>query len=165
MTEKEEAEAYAGDVTPEAAFKESESHRVDGLDLQPYSPARMWAADAMNLHYGRIDEAGMAMFNKEYIYPGAVADVGIILWLCSVKDDLRIDKARRDPLTACIDAAKWAQENGIANSRSKKFWPAYTTFLRIMQEVQVSTGETEKKTETEASQTPPSSDQADGPSM
>jgi len=164
MTEKENAEAYAGDVTSETAFVESESHRFNGEELQPYSPARMWAADAMNLHYGRIDDAGMKMFYKERIYPGAVSDVGIVMWLCTLKDEERIDKARRDPMTASIEAAKWAQDHGIATSRSKKFWPAYATFLRIMQELQVSTGEAEKKTETEANQTPPSSDQADGPS-
>jgi hypothetical protein len=157
----EEEAAYGSDeITPDQAFIDDGVHQFDGIELQPYTPARKWAADAMDLHYGHVDEAGMAKWNAERLYPGAVSDVGIVLWLCGAwlkepdAEDRRIDRARRDPVSASREAAEWSAQHQVDAIRAKNFNKGYMVFLKIMGEVNTAVGELEKKTEPETVTTP-----------
>lgn len=156
MSKKDDKAAYGKDPTPtaEKIFVESENHSLNGMKLQPYSVARMWAADAMGLHYGHLSPAEMTLWKKNSIYPGAARDVAIVLWVCSVLDTDEVseaeelDTACREPIEAVQKAMEWAKGLNIHTPKRKEFWPAFREFLKIMREVHESTVEadTEKKT-------------------
>ena len=133
-----EEEAYGPDDPAEAAFTQSDTHELGDLNLQPYTPDRAWAAQAMGLRYGFIDDAGVEFFKEHRIYPGALRDVAIVLWLCSLTDEIEIDKASRNPIAAARKAATWSDEHKLANARSPEFWQAYAVFMKIMAEVDAS---------------------------
>ncbi len=150
MSKEKKDEAYSPDDSPDQIFVNSETKTFDGINLQPYSRMRTWAADAMGLRYGHVDKAGLALFNKERIYPGAARDVGIVLWLCSLNGENareEIDEACRDPVAATEKALEWAERHNIHTPKRTEFWDAYAIFLRIMREWHQSTGSPEKKTE------------------
>src|SRR5258707_1146710 len=96
MSDKDDKAAYGGDdsnspklkaeVTPDQAFIESDGYKLNGLELRPYSPERMWAADAMQLRYGHLSQAASRQFARKNTYPGMEGDVGIVIWLCSLPD-------------------------------------------------------------------------------
>lgn len=146
----------------EEAFTQSESHSLGELKLQSYSEDRVIAAQAMGLHYGFVDQAGQEQFHRTNIYPGALRDVSIVLWLCSlddVKDErgnvtLRaaneIDGAARDPISGAQKAGKWAKAQGIIDTSSAEFWQAFELFFKIMREVEISRTRPEKKTTKES---------------
>jgi hypothetical protein len=138
ITPLREEELYGPDDPAEAAFTQSDAHALGDLDLQPYTPDRVWAAQAMGLRYGFIDDAGVEFFKEHRIYPGALRDVAIILWLCSLKDELDIDKACRNPVAAARKAATWSHDHKMDNPRGEDFWKAYAVFMRIMAEVDAS---------------------------
>jgi hypothetical protein len=133
-----EEETYGPDDPAEAAFTQSDSHALGDLDLQPYTPDRAWAAQAMGLRYGFVDDAGVEFFKEHRIYPGALRDVAIVLWLCSITDEVEIDKASRNPIAAARKAATWSHEHKLGNVRHPEFWSAYAVFMKIMAEVDAS---------------------------
>jgi hypothetical protein len=137
----------------EAAFIDSENHEFDGIRLQPYSPMRLVAAQAMGLHHGRVDAAGMEQWSRVSVYPGAVRDVCIVLWLCSIKDEVQIDQAARAPIHAAMLAVKWGTDHGLLSVTSKKFESAYELFFKIMKEVRDSYGSPQKKIQEESETT------------
>jgi hypothetical protein len=142
----DEAEDHGNEV--EKAFIESENHEFDGIKLQPYSPARMIAAQSMKLFYGHVDDAGVADFQQTNVYPGAVNDIAVVLWLCSLsgKDsEDEIDRATRDPAWARRLAKKFAADHRAASTADDNFWAAYKILFRIMNEVDVSRAEAQKK--------------------
>lgn len=130
-----EEEVYGSDDPAEQAFTQSDVHALGEMDLQPYTPDRAWAAQAMGLRYGFVDDAGVEFFKEHRIYPGALRDVAIILWLCSLTDEIEIDKASRNPIAAARKAATWAHERKLDTTKADEFWKAYAVFMRIMAEV------------------------------
>lgn len=142
MTDEQEVE----DITEvDRAFIDSENHSLNGEKLQPYSLARKVAAQAMGLFYGHVDEADRDRFRREKVYPGALRDMIIVLWLCTLKDDDEIDAASRAPKAAVKRAYAWAETEGVANMDHEKFWKAYILFHDIMGEVAASQVRAEKK--------------------
>jgi hypothetical protein len=139
-----DSEIYGPDDPAEEAFTRSDSHALGDLDLQPYTPDRAWAAQSMGLRYGFIDDAGVEFFREHKIYPGALRDVAIVLWLCSLTNEVEIDKACRNPIAAARKAATWSHQLKMDNPRGDGFWKAYAVFMQIMAEVDasVSTPET-----------------------
>lgn len=133
-----EDEIYGPDDPAEEAFVKSDAHALDDLELQPYTPDRAWAAQAMGLRYGFVDDAGVEFFREHRIYPGALRDVAIVLWLCSLDDEVEIDKASRNPVAAARKAATWAHDRKLENPRGDGFWKAYAVFMKIMGEVDAS---------------------------
>jgi hypothetical protein len=127
------------------AFINSENHSLNGEKLQPYSPARIIAAQAMGLRYGYVDKAGLEFFKKHKIYPGALRDVVVVLWLCSLSDEDDIDEASREPKGAIKTATKWAADRGIVDANSDKFWDSYALFMQIIGEIDDSRVSAEKK--------------------
>lgn len=129
---------YGPDDPAEEAFTKSDVHALNDLELQPYTPDRAWAAQAMGLRYGFVDDAGVEFFREHRIYPGALRDVALVLWLCSLDDEVEIDKASRNPVAAARKAATWAHERKLDNQRGDEFWKAYAVFMKIMAEVDAS---------------------------
>jgi hypothetical protein len=152
----EQDEAYTPDepqASPEdRAFIESAGHKLNGLDLQPYSPERMWAADAMGLRYGRLTKEQTDQFLEDNTYPGMEGDVGIVIWLCSLTNIQEVHSARRSPTVAINRAIKFAIEHKMVSRKQKTYWDGYEVFLKMMREIHDAYGEpegaTQKKTVT-----------------
>jgi hypothetical protein len=148
MNTEQEQTGYEKDpeqVTVETAFLESHNHEFDGVKLQPYSPMRIVAAQAMGLHHGRVDLAGMEQFERVSIYPGAVRDVCIILWLCSIEDELQIDQAARAPVHAAKLAVEWGSAHGLIDDTTDAFADAFALMFKLKKEIKQSQGAPQKK--------------------
>ena len=131
MTDTELSEQYETEIDKAAdAFAGAEE--LEGVDLQPYNTDHAWAAQAMGLKYGFVDDAGVDQFDRTGLYPGALRDAGIVLWLRTLTNETEIDKAARCPVGAAVSAAKWAQEAGIDDTRNPKFHIAYRIFMDTM---------------------------------
>lgn len=152
MSDKDDKAAHDSDdggkpviktITPDQSFIESAGHSVNGLKLEPYTPERMWAADAMGLRYGHLSDAAAKQFARKNTYPGMEGDVGIVIWLCSLTDVDEVRAARRDPERAEGEAIVFAKTHKIITGKQSKFWDAYKVFLRIMDEVHAAYGEPE----------------------
>ncbi len=135
-------------VTPDAAFVESAGHALNGLELQPWTIERQWAADAMGMRYGRLSRSLVKQFMANNTYPGMAGDVGMAIWLCAISEG-EVRAARRNPDDAEALAGKFAVEHKLAHPRQKNFQVAYDIFLSMMDELYVSYSEPdiEKKTE------------------
>src|SRR5580765_7948569 len=124
MTEPEDITGTETDQQPviEKAFTDSGLHEFNGFALEPWTPARIMAAQAMGIHYGSIDEAGQSRFTTDKLYPGAQRDVAIVLWLCTLKTQAEVDAAGRAPLPAMDKAYAFAGEHGLADTGHENFW-------------------------------------------
>lgn len=153
MSDKDDKAAYGGDegntkpkpkrLTPDQSFIESDGYNLNGLKLRPYSPERMWAADAMGLRYGHLSEAASKQFFRKGTYPGMEGDVGIVVWLCSLPDGDEVRAARRDPERAEADALEFAGKHKMISGKQSGFWGAYNLFLKIMDQIHSAYGEPE----------------------
>ena len=130
----------------EKAFTDSGLHEFNGFALEPWSPARIMAAQAMGMHYGSIDEAGRSRFATDKIYPGAQSDVAIVLWLCSLKTQAEVDAARRAPIPAMDKVYIFSEEHRLTDTGDENFWKGFLVFLGIMNDVAASRVTPEKKT-------------------
>ena len=135
MSDDELNDQYAEEIEKaSAAFSGSEA-QLEGVELQPYTTDRAWAARAMGLQYGFVDDAGIDVHKRTGLYPSAPRDVGIVLWLRSLTNDAEIDKAARSPVAAVKKAGDWARSVGISDPCNPKFDTAYSIFLETMDEV------------------------------
>lgn len=147
-----EQDYSASEMEPaDAAFVQSDAHEVDGLALEPFTPAREVAAQAMGLKYPNLLAEDEEPFNATGVYPGALMDIAIVLFLCSQRDDPPDEKAKRKgtwqsakdklrralsrPLEARETAIEWAAEQRFTDrGKDGKFWPAYNAMVKIIAE-------------------------------
>lgn len=130
--------AYAPDDSAETAFTESDNHALGDLELQPYNPIRIVAAQAMGLRHPNIGEEAMEQFKTTGVYPGALSDTLIVLYLCTLGTAAEVRRCGRKPDEAYEKAIAWGAERGIINMRSETFWQAYGKFIDIVSEVSAS---------------------------
>lgn len=129
-------------ATVTQAFTQSGARTLNaGVEIQPYSPSRVVAAQAMGLKYPNIGPDSLEAFNKTGIYPGALQDVLIVLWLCSIADDKEVTRALRAPDDALSKAIAWGATQGIIDTKSDAWWAAYNVFIDIMVEINASRGD------------------------
>lgn len=116
------------------AFTESDKHVLDGVKLFPWTPARVIAGQAMGMLYPRIGKDGWDQYRRTKVYPGALKDVVICLWLCTQSND-QVDEADAAPIEAYKQARGWAASLGIHKIDSDQFWQAYGKFVDVMNDV------------------------------
>ncbi len=147
----EQDEAYKADeevtIVEDKVFIESEGHAVNGLKLQPYTPERMWAADAIGLRYGRLTSEQTEQFTEDGTYPGMAGDVAVVMWVCSLEKREDVLSARRNPTVAMKKIVEFAKQKNMVSPKQSQWWDAYKVFLEIMSEIHAAYGEKEKKTE------------------
>lgn len=131
----------------EKAFTDSGLHQFNGFDLQPWTLSRKVAAQAMGMFIGNVDEAGRSRFATDKVYPGALRDVIVMLWLCTLKTESEVDAAARGPTLAIQKAYVWAAQHGLDGIDKESFWKAYAIFWDIRREVAQSEVIPEKKTD------------------
>jgi hypothetical protein len=114
---------------------ESGAHLFRKEKLQPYTPSRIVAAQAMGLLYPHIGKEGLAKLNRTGIYPGELRDMIIVLWLCRQEKDEKVQDALLDPGAAYGAAEKWAGKAGLCDMTSAVFLEALPVFQTIMNEI------------------------------
>lgn len=117
------------------AFIEAGGHVFLGEKLQPYTPSRIVAAQAMGLLYPKIGNEGLAQLKKTGLYPGELKDIIIVLWLCRLKTKELVSEALMDPLAAYAEAENWAGKKSLCDMTSDAFGYALLTFQCIMNEI------------------------------
>lgn len=127
------------------AFVESGKKTVHGLELKPYSASREAAAQAMGLHYANVDKAGQERYARTHLYPGAIRDVAIIIWLCAKATEDEIDGAGIEPKAASRSAMEWAREEGLFDTGSEKFADCYDAMFEILENIWQSRSSAQKK--------------------
>jgi hypothetical protein len=147
--EKEEQPTVADNTTVQnrvdSAFVMSQKHPSKFFVLQPYSPSREVAGQAMGLHYGYLDDAALKRFDSDKLYPGALRDVAIVMWLCAKATEDEIESAGVEPKSASKKAMEWAKANQLLDIRSEQFIECYVTFFDIMDEIWISRSTPQKK--------------------
>lgn len=119
---------------PRDGFTESDKHVLSGIELYPWTPARSIAAQACGMLYPEIGKDGWDQYRRTKLYPGAVKDVIICLYLMTLDEDA-VDQADSAPVEAYRQARKWAAGLRIHDTKNDEFWQAYAKFSEIMTEV------------------------------
>lgn len=125
----------AGPRGASKAFLESAAHSFLGEKLQPYTPSRIVAAQAMGLLYPNIGVEGMAQLKKTGLYPGELKDMIIVLWLCRLQKPEQVSDALMDPIAAYGAAEKWAGKAGLCDMTGPVFQNGLLVFQMIMNEI------------------------------
>ena len=135
MKEKPEKKSEIGGA--EKAFLESAGHLFLGETLEPYTPSRVVAAQAMGLKYPNIGADGVAQLKKTGLYPGELRDIIIVLHLCRLREDADVLGAQLDPGPAYAAAEKWAGQIGLC-AMGKTFREAVLIYEKILNEIEES---------------------------
>jgi hypothetical protein len=117
------------------AFLKSERHALDGIKLQPWTPDRMIAAQSLGMIYPSIGDEGWAALKRRSIYAGAVRDVALALWLCTLSDAEVLEAEARGDAEARKQSAAWAVKLHLHDANKAPFWDAFTKFMEIQNEV------------------------------
>lgn len=115
-------------------FTDSDKHVLHGIKLYPWTAARMICAQSMGLLYPEIGTDGWDQYHRTKVYPGAIKDVIICIWVCTQTED-EVDAADVAPVEAYRKAKQWAINLGIHKPGSDEFWQAYAKFSDIVREV------------------------------
>ena len=97
------------------------------IALSPWTPARIVAAQCMGMLYPYIGDDGYEAIERTGVYPGALRDVIIFLWLRQQKDPAVL-RAQRKPGEAWALATTWAATAGLIDLTGKAFKEAYQLF-------------------------------------
>jgi hypothetical protein len=135
----------------EAAFNHASAGlEFDKAPLLPFSPARERAAQAMGMKAPAWKQEEFALIQGNGIYPGALRDATIFVWLCSIptaveqettnmvertlakaqgrkpefKSGWTVQRADRNPDEAYEEACRFCDEKGLVLG-SSKFLDAY----------------------------------------
>lgn len=118
---------------PRDSFTESDKHVLHGTKLYPWTAGREIASQAMGLLYPEIGKEGWDQYRRTKVYPGALKDTIICLWICT-QTETQVDDADVAPVEAYRQARKWAASLGIHKLGSDAFWQAYNKFADIVME-------------------------------
>lgn len=116
-------------------FVSSERHALNGLKLEPWTPDRAIAAQSLGMVYPALGDEGWTAVKRSGIYPGAVRDVALALWLCSLTPDQVLDAEMRGGKDAKQRSSAWAGEHGIHDTNKQAFWDALNLFMDMQKEV------------------------------
>lgn len=132
-------------------FTDSERRSLDGLKLEPWTPDRSIAAQALGMIYPALGDEGWASVKRSGIYPGAVRDVALALWLCSLTPEQVLDAEIAGPLEAKKSSTVFAGKYGIADAKKQSFWDALSLFMDMQREINESVTVPEKTVDPEES--------------
>ena len=144
-----------------------------GNPLQPYSPSRKVAAQAMGMLYPFVGDSGAAQMERTNTYPGMILDMAICLWLCTLDNSIdqtreqvkagewNPSKAMRSPDLAREAAIVWATENDMVDATGDGFSDAMQVFFAIVTGVEAS----QFKLQVDGKDPEPSESEGDGPKV
>lgn len=120
------------------SFTDSDKNVLLGTKLFPWTPTRMIAGQSMGMIYPDIGKDGFDQYKRTGLYPGAVKDCIICLWLCSQTEE-QVDEADAAPVDAYRRARVWAAGLKIHTTNCPEFWQAGKVFAKIIGEVDKAT--------------------------
>jgi hypothetical protein len=118
-------------------FTQSDKHVLGDLELQPWTPHRIWTAQLLGMAYPNIGNEGRDQLLRTNIYPNAVKDVAIFAWL-STRSLEEVDDAERHPAAAAKKVREFAIDRGLHQRDGDAFWQAYDKFWDVMNEADAS---------------------------
>lgn len=130
------------------AFVSSERHALAGVKLEPWTIERSIAAQSLGLIYPNLSKEDWASVKRGGIYPGAVRDVMLTIWICTIKKDEVISTELLGIKNAMEESAKFGAKHGIHQAKSEGFWSALTLCMEMWNEVNQSVTIPEKADET-----------------
>lgn len=116
----------------EKSFTHSDKHTLGDLRLKAWTPERIIAAQDLGMIQPNLGKEGWAQWKRTQLYPGAVKDTIIFVYLSTLDDEL-LDSATYE------EARKMGIKRGLHKSDSKTFWEAYTKFLEVLNEQHAAT--------------------------
>lgn len=117
------------------AFMSSDKHTLNDLKLEPWTPQRVWTSGLLGMTYPNLSKEGAEQFRKSRVYPEAVKDLSIFLYLSTIKPN-EVDEAERYPDAAYEKAKAFGISRNLHKRDSVEFWQAYTVFWEVMNEIE-----------------------------
>lgn len=117
------------------AFASSERKKFNDIKLQPWTADRSIAAQALGLKYPNLSKEDWEAVKRGGIYPGAVRDIALAMWLCTLSSDQVIDAEINGEREAKKLSAKWAGDMRIHDPSKAKFWDAMSYCIGMWNEV------------------------------
>jgi hypothetical protein len=131
------------------AFVKSERHTLNGIKLEPWTADRSIAAQSLGMIFPALGTEGWASVKRSGIYPGAVRDVALALWLCSLTPEQVLEAECAGEKEAKKRSTEWAGRQGIHDTNKQAFWDALGLFMEMQREVNDSVTVPEKSAGTE----------------
>lgn len=117
----------------DAAFTAPDTDTLGDLKLEPWTPERIIQAQTMGLVFPNTGKTGWDQLQQTGVYPGAVRDAIIFLYLSSLPAEQVEDATWRD-------AKAFGTKRGIHDTDGKPFWDAYSLFMKVQREINASIG-------------------------
>lgn len=131
MKKKTPARAASPQSPADKAFTGSAKHTLDDLKLEPWTPDRIIKSQELGLIFPNTGRAGWEQFRETNVYPGAIRDTIIFVYL-STLDPEDVDDA------TWKDAKAFGVKRGIHVPDSKAFWQAFEKFIEVQKEINAS---------------------------
>jgi hypothetical protein len=113
------------------AFTQSDKHALDELKLEPWTPDRIIKAQELGLIFPNTGRAGWEQFRQTNVYPGAVRDVILFVYLSTIEPEQVEDVTWKD-------AKAFGVKRGLHDPDGKPFWQAYAKFMEVQKEISAS---------------------------
>lgn len=111
------------------AFTNSDKHTLDDLKLFPWTPDRIIAAQLLGMIYPNIGKEGWAQWKRTGVYPGAMKDVMIFVYLSTLDGD--------ELEEATFQAAKtFGVTRNLHLASGDAFWEAFAKFVEVEKEIE-----------------------------
>lgn len=115
----------------EKAFVRADKHTLDDLKLQPWTPDRIIKGQELGQIYPNTGRAGWEQFRATNVYPGAVRDTILFLYLSTLEPE-DVEEA------TWKDAKAFGVKRGLHDAKSRAFWAAFAMFMKVQKEIDVS---------------------------
>lgn len=117
------------------AFTKSERHAFSGVKLEPWTIERSIAAQSLGLIYPNLSAEDWKSVKRGGIYPGAVRDVMLTIWICTIKKDDVIATELLGIENAMRESATLGAKLRIHNAKNEPFWDALNKCMEMWNEV------------------------------
>ena len=144
------------DYYPDEAFiAATTGNALFGEPIRNFSFNRKIAAQAMGCQAPILSAEARDAMTRTGVYPGALNDTIIVLWLCTLKDNSELttddykagvftpERATNQPTQAIEQARAWAEAKKLDNIAGDEFFEAWKMFLHIMFGIDASVFEVE----------------------
>lgn len=117
------------------AFTGSERHSLNGLKLEPWTEARRVASQTLGLVYPDLSAADWSSIKRGGSYPGAMRDVMLTLWLCTIpaNEVLKVEIAGIE--NAMSESMAFGIKHGLHDNKKQPFWDALSKCMDIWHEI------------------------------
>lgn len=117
------------------AFVSSERHVLNGLKLEPWTEARRVASQSLGLIYPNLSATDWVLFKRGGAYPGAVRDVMLTLWLCTIPAGEVLKTEALGIENAMDGSMLFGIKNNLHDIQKQGFWDGMSKCMELWNEV------------------------------